>query len=586
MSGVTAVWSMLAAACLTLAFTHAVIGTKQPLLRSHLLFAGAALAVAAIAAFELMLMQSHSVEQYSRLQRWAHVPVFVMFVCAVFFVRAYLRAGRLWLAYLVCGVRLVGLIVNFTSGASLNFQEISTLEQMSFLGDAITLARGTLNPWGWLGPLASLVFVVYIGDASREAWRSSSPAARRRAVAVGGSIAFFIAAATIHAQLVHARIIESPYLIAAAFFSILVVMAYELGADVVRSAELARELGRNERRMQLAVEAAGIGLWEWDVTRDLIHIIHGAPALFGDNTRGFGDLETYLERIQAEDREAVRAALHQSLESGTDCRLEFRVPARDLRAPRWIASRGRVEYGLEGKPVLMRGVVYDVTQRRQAQERVRVVLDATPNGFVMTGSEGDIVMANAQAEKIFGYGRGELLGRSVDILVPEQMREAHALHRGDYLSNASARAMSIGRDVYGRRKDGGQVALEIGLTPVDMPDGRFVLAAIVDVTERQRLKRESAQRRDEIAHLSRVAVLAELSGSLAHELKQPLAAIIMNAQAAQRFIHGRPPDVAEVPHALADIVSEGKRAVELIDRLRDLFSKREAQRIPLDMNEV
>ncbi|MGZ8212643.1 MAG: PAS domain-containing protein, partial [Burkholderiales bacterium] len=476
MNWVVVVWAMLASACLTLAFTHVVIGAKQPALRSHLLFAGVGAAVAVIAAFELMLMRSQSTEEYARLLRWAHVPLFFMFVCAVFFVREYLCAGRLWLAYLVCALRFVALVINFSSGANLNFQEVTALRQITFLGEPIAVAEGTINPWGWIAPLCSFVYVVYVIDASLSAWRSGSRVGRRRALAVGGSIVFFIVVATVHAHLVLRGLIESPFLISAAFFATLLVMAYELGADVVRSADFARELGRNERRMQLAVEAAGIGLWEWDIARDRIHIIHGDPTLFGPDARTVSNLDAFVARIHAEDREAVRAAIYDALASGSDCRLEFRVAANPSHAPRWMTSRGRLEYGADRKPSLMRGVVYDVTQRRHAQERVRVVLDATPNGFAMVGPEGEIVMVNAQSEKMFGYDRGELLGRRIESLLPEPLREAHAVERSHYQSSPTARPMFFGRDVLGRRKDGSAVALEIGLTPVDMPDGRFVLA--------------------------------------------------------------------------------------------------------------
>jgi C4-dicarboxylate-specific signal transduction histidine kinase len=113
-----------------------------------------------------------------------------------------------------------------------------------------------------------------------------------------------------------------------------------------------------------------------------------------------------------------------------------------------------------------------------------------------------------------------------------------------------------------------------------------VLAAIVDVTERRRLRREIAQRRDELAHLSRVAVLGELSGSLAHELKQPLAAILSSAQAAQRFSRRGAEGLPELEAALADIVEDTKRASDLIDRLRELFRSGATERRALDLNEV
>ena len=119
-------------------------------------------------------------------------------------------------------------------------------------------------------------------------------------------------------------------------------------------------------------------------------------------------------------------------------------------------------------------------------------------------------------------------------------------------------------------------------------DGKPVLmrGVVLDVTQRHQMESEALQQRSELTHLSRVAMLGELSGSLAHELNQPLAAILSNAQAAQRFLAQGPAGLGEVRQILRDIVEEDKRAGELIRRLRILFKKGEIQLQPLDANEL
>jgi C4-dicarboxylate-specific signal transduction histidine kinase len=117
-------------------------------------------------------------------------------------------------------------------------------------------------------------------------------------------------------------------------------------------------------------------------------------------------------------------------------------------------------------------------------------------------------------------------------------------------------------------------------------DKLFVLVSLVDVSERRRYERETVKQRDELAHLSRVAMLGELSGSLAHELNQPLAAILSNAQAAQRFLARNPPALDAVSDILSDIVRNDRRAGSVIQRLRSLLRKEEAERRPLAFNDV
>ena len=155
-----------------------------------------------------------------------------------------------------------------------------------------------------------------------------------------------------------------------------------------------------------------------------------------------------------------------------------------------------------------------------------------------------------------------------------------------YAGDPRARAMGAGRDLFACRKDGGEIPVEVALSPMSSEDGLRVLVSVVDITQRKRVDREAARQRDELAHLSRVAMLGELSGSLAHELNQPLTAILSNAQAAQRFLAHSPPRIDKLAEILTDIVKSDHRAEAVIQRLRSLLRKEESRRYPLDINEV
>jgi C4-dicarboxylate-specific signal transduction histidine kinase len=128
--------------------------------------------------------------------------------------------------------------------------------------------------------------------------------------------------------------------------------------------------------------------------------------------------------------------------------------------------------------------------------------------------------------------------------------------------------------------------VEIGLNPVATSQGTFVLACVSDISTRRAAELEARQHRNELTHLSRVAMLGELSGSLAHELNQPLTAILSNAEAAQRFLDRQPADLDEVRNILHDIVQDDNRAGEVIRRLRLLLKKGELQRNEIDINET
>ena len=121
-----------------------------------------------------------------------------------------------------------------------------------------------------------------------------------------------------------------------------------------------------------------------------------------------------------------------------------------------------------------------------SEDLFRLALEAAPTGMVMVDGNGLIVLVNAQLERLFGYSREELVGQPVEMLVPERFREHHPTFRRGFYDKPHARAIAGNRDLYGRKKDGREVPVEIRLNPLVTPDGAFVLSSIVDITERKR----------------------------------------------------------------------------------------------------
>lgn len=203
---------------------------------------------------------------------------------------------------------------------------------------------------------------------------------------------------------------------------------------------------------------------------------------------------------------------------------------RDLFASRKDGSEVPVEIALhpietdEGSFVL--ASIVDITERTRADERFRLVVEAAPSAMIMVNDRGLITLVNSQTERLFGYSRSELLGQQIEMLVPERYRAAHPGLRTDFLAHPSARAMGAGRDLYGLRKDGVEVPIEIGLNPVNTDEGAFVLASIIDITERKRSEealRESEERLHTIIeNLSEGLVISDLDGQLIHWNKPAL----------------------------------------------------------------
>jgi C4-dicarboxylate-specific signal transduction histidine kinase len=243
---------------------------------------------------------------------------------------------------------------------------------------------------------------------------------------------------------------------------LILVMGYELSTDVLRAGQLSRELLQSQQRMRLAASAADLSLWEWNIVRDEIWVTEKGRERAGVGATERINFDRFLQAIHPEDHEPTQRAVRRALEGRGEFEAEYRVLAAD-GAIRWVEALGQVERDPAGKPLRLRGVAVDVTERKQAEKDL------------------------------------------------------------------------------------------------------------------QRLQ-------GELAHFSRVSTVGQLSNTLAHELNQPLAIILTNAQAAQRLLAQEPPDLAETREILTDIVSADEQAGEVIKRLRALLKPGQTPMRPLSAN--
>ncbi len=590
MSWITIVWSMNAAACLTLAGIYLLVWCKQRESWVYLVFSCSAVAGAALTAFELVLLRAQTSEQYGAVLRWVQLPVWVLVVSLVVFVRLDLRAGRPWLAWSVCGVRTLALILNFIFIPNLSYREITSLRQVSWWGgETVSVPVGVTNPWVLVAQLSLLLLVIFFVDATIVAWRRED---RQRALVVGGALIFFSAIAVGEVVLVVWGIIQAPFFACFSYLGLITAMGYEMGSEMLHAARLARQLRASEadlreskERIDLAANAAGLVVWTWDIPGDQVWLSDKDRALFGFSQWEKLNAERIRSVVHPEDRQLLRRLVKDSLTRDEEIEAEYRVVLADGKV-RWVARRGRVELDADGKPVWERGVLWDITQRRQAEEKFRLAVEASPIGIVLVNDKGRIVLVNAQAEKLFGYAREEIMNQPVEILVPERFRGAHPGHRARFLVAPEARAMGAGRELFARRRDDSEFPVEIGLNPIKTSDGMLVLAAIVDISARKQAELDAQRHRSELAHLSRVSLMGEMAASLAHELNQPLAGIVSNAAAGQRFIDHGNITLLELRELLVDISADGHRASEVVRGIRNMVKKGAMIQQQINLNDV
>ena len=362
MSWITIIWSMSAAACLTLAAFYGAVWCKQRENRVYIVFSCSAVAAAAISAFELWMINARTVEHYELLVRWVHLPTWVLTVSFVAFVRLYLHAGRAWLAWSIYVLRTLVLILNFLFPVSINFKAITDIRHFSWAGEIVSVPVGIPNPWGLLSHVSLLLLLVFCVDAATTVWRRGD---RRRALLVGGSMTFGAVLAW-HVPLVIWGIIDVPFFLGFTYTGIVAAMGYELSSDMAQAARLTRELEISEKRFNLAADSANLGMWEWDLEKDEIWVTPTRRAQLGFSASGKITFEELISRWHADDRDKVRQAVNEAIQRGKDYQAEFRMVRAD-DSVHWVCARGRVQVDEHGKPKRLTGISLDITARKEAE---------------------------------------------------------------------------------------------------------------------------------------------------------------------------------------------------------------------------
>lgn len=261
----------------------------------------------------------------------------------------------------------------------------------------------------------------------------------------------------------------------------------------------------------------------------------------------------------------------------------------------WILLSVSLVRDAANEPCYFIAQVQDITDRKRAESTFHALLESAPDAMVIASRHGRIVLVNAQTRASFGYDDNELLGQSIEILLPERFRAEHPEHRLQFFANPCARGMGVGNQVFAVRKDGGEFPVEISLSPLDIDETPHVCCAIRDLTQwthaeetRRRLSamEHMSNHRSEMAQLLRLNTMSEMAAGIAHELNQPLSAIANYAHGAARRMRRGMDHTEEVLSVIESIGEEAVRASEIIRSVKRYLKKQDAKRVSIDIHEV
>jgi len=222
---------------------------------------------------------------------------------------------------------------------------------------------------------------------------------------------------------------------------------------------------------------------------------------------------------------------------------------------------------------------------QKSEATVQALLESASEGIVLIDASGRITLVNAAAKRMFGYERDELLGETLEILLPDRIRDVHHEHRARYFAGPRVRPMGTGLDLSGRRKDGTEFPVETSLSYVRTPEGMSAMALITDITERKRVESELQRQRETLYQSEKLAALGTLSAGIAHEMNNPLGIItsrieVMLLDAEE---HNLPTQVLEDLQVLHRAT---QRVARIATNLRSFARQTPREHAPVNLNAV
>lgn len=322
-------------------------------------------------------------------------------------------------------------------------------------------------------------------------------------------------------------------------------------------------------------------------------VSEGSVALTGFSPEEFTDGEVlWGSLIHEQDKKRVWRATQQALKDDVAFEFEYRIVTRSGEQ-RWVWERGRKSArSLEAEEFTrLDGIISDISDRKLIEEDLddarsfsHAVVDAAVEAVITIDVDGRIETFNSSAEEMFGHSAATVIGRKVDILMPEPFHSEHADYLARFLASDEPRIIGVGREVLAKRSDGSVFPIHLSVNEFHFHQKRKFVGLIRDISERRAAERKANEQLNQLAHVDRLNMLGEMASGISHEINQPITAISLFSQAGKRFADAGRLD--KLPEIFEKLSEHAQRAGEIMERMQTLARRGESSRELVPCNPI
>jgi PAS domain S-box-containing protein len=365
----------------------------------------------------------------------------------------------------------------------------------------------------------------------------------------------------------------------------------QVAAREKAEAELRERATGLEAKIRRLIDANLIAIFTWDLEGRIVEAN-----------------ETFLKMVQWGREDVGSAGMRWTDLTPEEWHARDEMAVADLKATGTVQPYEKEYFRKDGSrvPVLVGAALFeeggndgaafalDLSGQKRAEEafhrveeQARAIVDSALDAVVVMDAEGLITDWNKQAEETFGWTRSEALGRRIsETIIPMRCRPAHEVGLRHFLRTGQGPVLNRRIEIAALRRDGTEFPVELTITPLKSGDTWTFSSFIRDITARRRAEEDLRKAQAELAHVNRVMTMGELAASIAHEVNQPLAAILASGDSCTAWLESEPPNLEKARAAAGRIVQAAAQASHIVQRIRALFKKTTSMTTPLEINEV